>query len=92
MQQVQALAAQRSREIEATRLKAMQQISGPLQVAVAAAYKQRGCGLLLDRNSVIGGNYSNDLTSDVVKALDARMTTITFERESLPVAAGTLPR
>ncbi|WP_165189833.1 OmpH family outer membrane protein [Caulobacter soli] len=86
VQAMQAKAQQRSREIEATREKALAQISTAAQPVIAQAYKAKGCGLLVDRNSVLGGNLANDLTADVVKGLDATMTTISFNREVLPAA------
>jgi Skp family chaperone for outer membrane proteins len=85
LQPLQAKAQLRAREIEATRIKAMRTISDQAQSVIAAVYAQRKCGLLLDRNSVLGGNMGNDLTSDVVKGLDAKITTISFDRETLPV-------
>lgn len=81
---VQAKAQQRSREIDATRTKALERISTEAQPVIAQVYRQRNCGLLLDRNSALGGNFTNDLTAAVVQALDARMSTITFNRETLP--------
>jgi len=51
---------------------------------IAQVYGQKKCGLLLDRGAALGGNFANDLTPDVVRALDARIQTITFERERLP--------
>jgi Skp family chaperone for outer membrane proteins len=83
LQALQTKANLRSREIEATRLKAQNRIAGEEQTVIALAYKTHKCGLLFDRNSVLGGNMGGDLTSDVVKALDARITTITFDRETL---------
>lgn len=80
---LQQLAAQRNREIEATREKALGRIATEMQPSVAQAYRAHGCGLLIDRNSVLGGNMANDLTATVVQALDAKITTITFERETL---------
>lgn len=38
------------------------------------------------RNAVLGGNFSNDLTAPIVQALDAKISTITFDRETLPPA------
>jgi Skp family chaperone for outer membrane proteins len=87
LQAVQAKGAQRSREIEATRLKAIDRISSEAQSVIAQVYQQHKCGLLVDRNTVLGGNLSNDLTVLVVQRLDAKITTITFDRESLPLAA-----
>lgn len=92
LQPVQAKAQQRGREIEATRIKAMQRIAGEAQPVIAQVYASRKCGLLLDRNVVLGGNLGNDLTADVVKGLDARIQTISFERETLPAAAPTQPQ
>lgn len=84
LQPVQDKAQLRSREIEATRAKALERISTEAQPVIQQVYRQHNCGLLVDRNSVLGGNMSNDLTADVVKALDAKISTITFNRETLP--------
>jgi Skp family chaperone for outer membrane proteins len=87
---VQALrqkAAQRDHELEATREKALGRIAVEAQSVIATAYKARDCGLLVDRGSVLGGNMTNDLTAAVVQGLDAKITTINFEREVLPPQA-----
>ena len=81
---IQARTQQRTREIEATRGKAMARIAETLQPLIAQVYKARNCGLLIDRTTVLGGNMANDLTPAAVAALDAKLATITFERESLP--------
>ncbi len=83
-QALQQLAAHNSREIEATRAKALERISNEAQPVIAQVYGQKKCGLLFDRNAALGGNFANDLTADVVRGLDARIQTITFERERLP--------
>ncbi|MEP9360976.1 OmpH family outer membrane protein [Sphingomonas sp. KR3-1] len=87
LQAAQAKAQQRNAEIDATRQKALAQISDQAQPVIAQVYKAHGCGLLVDRNSVLGGNLANDLTADVVKGLDAKLTTISFNRETLPAPA-----
>lgn len=86
-QTVQDLADQRTREIVASRQKAFEVLSAQMQPVLAAAYKAHGCGLLLDRNALLGGNTGGDLTADVIKGLDARITTLTFDREILPPLA-----
>lgn len=86
-QTLQQKAVHASQEVEATRVKAMQRIANEAQPAIAQVYAAKSCGLLLDRNSALGGNFSNDLTADVVQALDARLSTIAFERERLPQVA-----
>jgi Skp family chaperone for outer membrane proteins len=84
MQKVQADGAQLGRQVEATRAKAMARIAQEAQPVIASVYKSRNCGLLLDRNAVLGGNMSNDLTAPVVQGLDAKISTISFDLEKLP--------
>jgi Skp family chaperone for outer membrane proteins len=81
MQSHQAL---RSKEIEATRAKALARIAQEAQPIIVGAYRSKNCGLLLDRNAVIGGNMSNDLTASVVQGLDAKISTLSFDLETLP--------
>jgi Skp family chaperone for outer membrane proteins len=83
-QALQQTVNQRQREIEATRQKALSRIFTEVQPVIAAVYKARGCGLLFDRNSVLGGNMAGDITGAVVQGLDAKISTITFEKETLP--------
>ncbi|MFC3581401.1 OmpH family outer membrane protein [Sphingomonas hylomeconis] len=87
LQPVQAKAQRRSQEIEATRAKALQRVASEAQPVLAQVYAARKCGLLLDRTSVLGGNLANDLTADVVRGLDAKITTITFNRETIAAPA-----
>ncbi|MGF7153532.1 OmpH family outer membrane protein [Novosphingobium gossypii] len=86
-QALQLKAEHNSREIEATRGKALERIANETQPVIAQVYGQKKCGLVLDRSTVLGGNFANDLTADVVRGVDAKITTITFERERLPVQA-----
>ncbi|RUL75238.1 OmpH family outer membrane protein [Dyella choica] len=88
MQKVQADQNLRAREIEATRIKALGQIAQYEQSVITDSYRSKGCGLLLDRNTVIGGNMANDLTPLVVQGLDAKVTTLSFNLEQLPANGG----
>jgi len=83
---VQTKAELRTREIEKTRAKAMEMIASEAQPVIASAYKDRNCGLLLDRTNVLGGNLANDLTVAVVQGLDAKITTINVQRETVAPA------
>jgi len=83
-QELQRQAAHSSREIDATRAKALERIANEAQPVIAQVYGQKQCGLLFNRGAALGGNFANDLTADVVRGLDARIQTITFERERLP--------
>jgi Skp family chaperone for outer membrane proteins len=84
---IQAKADLRRREIEKTRTDALATISAQTQPMIAAAYAQKGCGLLFDRGTVLGGNYGNDITAAVVAALDAKVTSIPIQRATLPPVA-----
>ncbi|WP_449429553.1 OmpH family outer membrane protein [Rhodanobacter umsongensis] len=70
--------------IQLTRAKAMQTIGQDAQPIAAEAYKSHRCGLLLNRDAVLGGNMANDLTSEVVQGLDRKVSTIDFNLEPLP--------
>jgi Skp family chaperone for outer membrane proteins len=83
-QALQQKANARSAQIEITREKALGRISSEAQSVIAAVYKAHGCGLLIDRGSVLGGNLSNDLTPGVIQGLDAKISSITFDLEPLP--------
>lgn len=84
LQALQQKAAERSRQIEAARAKILQRISEEAQPLIAQVYAKHNCGLLLNRASVLGGNLSNDLTAEVVQALDAKLTTLPVTLEAAP--------
>ncbi len=81
---LQQKAAHRSRELEVTQRKAVDRVFQEAQPVVANVYNDRKCGLLLDRNVVLGGNMSGDLTEAVVRSLDAKIKTMAVQREVLP--------
>jgi Skp family chaperone for outer membrane proteins len=86
-QALQNEGGQTQRELEATRAKALSTIDTAAQPIVQEVYKAKGCGLLLNRDAVLGGNMTNDITAEVIKGLNAKMATLTFERERLPAAS-----
>ncbi|MGA0586732.1 OmpH family outer membrane protein [Dyella sp. KRB-257] len=87
MQAFQGKAGELTERVRFTQAKAMERIGAQAQPLIAASYKSHRCGLLLNRDAVLGGNTSNDLTADVVKGLDAKITTISFDLEPLPAGA-----
>ena len=91
-QALQLKAQQRQQQIELTRQKVLATVSTDAEPVIEAAYKTHGCGVLFNRDAVMAGGQSMDLTSAVVQALDARITTISFDLEPLPqpAAAGTV--
>jgi Skp family chaperone for outer membrane proteins len=88
MQALQAQAETMNQRIQLTRGKALQNIGLQAQSAIAASYKSHRCGLLLNRDAVLDGNMSNDLTTEVVQGLDRKITTTTFNLEPLPASNG----
>lgn len=87
MQMFQAQVHSTDERVQLTREKVLQRIGADAQPIVASAYTSHHCGLLLNRDAVLGGNLSNDLTSDVVQGLDRKITTISFGLEPLPSSA-----
>jgi len=77
---------QRQKEVEATEQKALARVYQELDPAIKQVYQQRTCGLLLDRESVLLANPAMDVTDAVVAALNARIKTLTFDRERLDQA------
>jgi Skp family chaperone for outer membrane proteins len=68
-----------SKELEATRLKAVRQIAEWSNPVIADAYKAHRCGALFSRDAMLVGNPGMDLTSIVVAGLDGKITTMTFD-------------
>lgn len=81
---LQQLEAQRQRELQATAGKAQQRIGQAMEPIVRSVYESRGCSMLLNGdNAVMAANPAMDLTDAVRTQLDARLPTITFDREHL---------
>jgi Skp family chaperone for outer membrane proteins len=83
-QAFQEQADELNQRIQLTRAKAMQTIGQDAQPIAADAYKSHHCGLLLNRDAVMGGNMDNDLTGEVIQGLDRKVSTIDFNLEPLP--------
>ena len=76
----------RQKEVEATEQKALSRVYQELDPAIKQVYQQRTCGMLVDRESVLLANPAMDITDAVVVALNARIKTLTFDRERLDQA------
>jgi outer membrane protein len=73
----------RQKEVEATEQKALARVYQELDTPIKQVYQAQKCSILLDRESVMLANPAMDITSAVVAALDARIKTLTFDRERL---------
>ncbi|MDP2259540.1 MAG: OmpH family outer membrane protein [Caulobacter sp.] len=72
----------RQRELQATRGKALDRIEQEMSPVVIATYQARSCAVLL-AGSVVTGNPQMDITDQVVAGLNAKIKTLTFNRERL---------
>jgi outer membrane protein len=90
-QALQQKAQLRQREMEATQQKALSRVVSEFDPILVTVVRQRGCGLVLDGQAVMGANPSMDLTQDVVRQLDAKITQFPFEREHLDTGAAATP-
>lgn len=73
-----------NRRIRLTQVQITRRILEEAQPVLAGIYKSKGCGLLLKRDMVLGGNLRNDLTGEVIQGLDKKVTTIQFDLVALP--------
>jgi len=78
---------QRQREVEATEQKQLARVYQELDPAIRQAYQAKTCSILIERESVLVANPAMDITDAVVAAVDARIKTLTFDRERLDQAA-----
>jgi Skp family chaperone for outer membrane proteins len=85
-QALQTKAGERSQQIDATKTRVLNRVLQEAQPFVAQAYAAHACGLLFTREAVLTGNLGNDLTDEVLAALDAKGTPITFDLEPTPKA------
>jgi len=73
----------RQKEVEVTEQKALARVSQELDTPIKQVYQAQKCSILLDRESVMLANPAMDVTDAIVAALDARIKTLTFDRERL---------
>ena len=83
-QALQAEAGEKSAQIDATKSRAFGRIVETAQPFITQAYTAHGCGLLFAREAVLTGNLGNDLTDEVLAALDAKASPIAFDLEPAP--------
>ena len=81
-QALQARAGERTQQIEATKNHAYSLVLQQAQPFITQAYAAHACGLLFGRETVLTGNLGNDLTPEVLTALDAKGTPVSFDLET----------
>jgi len=85
---LQRLHDQRQQELEYTKQKALSRVGQEIIAVLPGVYQASHCSLLLDAQAVWLGNPSMDVTAQLITALNARIQTLTFDREAPPAQPG----
>ncbi len=86
-QNAQGLREIRVRELSIAEQRAMAKISETLRPILKSVVEQRGATILLDRNAVMYVNPDADITDDVLKQLDKKITTVRVVKVDLQAEA-----
>jgi outer membrane protein len=81
----------RQRELQATMQKAYGRVLSEANPLVAQVYGQHQCSVLLDGQSVMAANTAMNITPEVVRLLDGKITQFAFEREHMDQQAQAAP-
>jgi len=87
IQEAQTLEQTRQDELRYTLSEQRRLISAQVEPILVAVYQERGCGILIDRESVFILNPAMDVTDVVIQRLNAAMPTMTFNRLPVPAQA-----
>jgi len=83
--EAQQLEQTRSEELRYTLSEQRRLISVAVEPLLVAIYQEKGCGIMLDRESVFIMNPAMDVTADVIARLNTSLPSLSFNR--LPVPA-----
>lgn len=85
LEEAQQLEQTREQELRYTEGAQSQIIGNAASPIIAAAYQEKGCSILLDRNSVFLGNPAMDITDIILQRLNAALPTLpAFSRMPVP--------
>lgn len=87
IREAQQLEQTRENELRYTQSEQVRLISNAVEPILVALYQERGCGIMLNRESVFIMNPAMDVTDTVIERLNASLSSLTFNR--LPVPAQT---
>ncbi|WP_447909761.1 OmpH family outer membrane protein [Brevundimonas bullata] len=83
-QEAQQLEQTRDGELRYTLGEQRKKISEAIEPILVAVYQEKGCGILVDRESVFIMNPAMDVTPLVIQRLNAALPTVTFNRMPVP--------
>jgi len=84
LQEAQQLEQTRDAELRYTLSQQRQAIANAVDPILVQIYQERGCGLLLDRESVFLMNPAMDLTDLAIQRLNTALPTLSFNRMAVP--------
>ena len=72
------------RELQATEAQALRPVGEALQPIISSVAEERGALVVLNQGNVVYSANSTDVTADVIRRLDAQLTTVDVTRVRLP--------
>jgi Skp family chaperone for outer membrane proteins len=85
VQEAQALEERLRNELQYTLSEQRRLISVAVEPILVAVYQEKGCGILIDRESVFIMNPAMDVTGDVIARLNTQLPSLSFNRLPVPV-------
>jgi len=85
IQEAQQLEQTRENELRYTLAEQRRAISTAVEPILVRVYQERGCGILIDRESVFILNPAMDVTDTVIQQLNTALPTLSFNRLPVPV-------
>ena len=83
-QEAQQLEQTRDNELRYTLAEQRKKISEAIEPILVAVYQEKGCGIMIDRESVFVMNPAMDVTPLVIQRLNAALPTLSFNRMPVP--------
>ena len=83
-QEAQQLEQTRDNELRYTLGEQRKKISEAIEPILVAVYQEKGCGIMIDRESVFIMNPAMDVTPLVIQRLNAALPTLSFNRMPVP--------
>lgn len=84
VQEAQQLEGTRENELRYTLAEQRRKISEAVEPLLVAVYQEKGCGIMIDRESVFILNSAMDVTDTVIQRLNAQLPTLSFNRMPVP--------
>ena len=84
IQEAQQLEGTRENELRYTLAEQRRKISEAVEPLLVAVYQEKGCGIMIDRESVFIMNPAMDVTDTVIQRLNAQLPTLSFNRMPVP--------